>query len=654
VELEMIMKSLLTKSIHTLLGCGLLLLLGCQTPIGVDRVGRKRAYEQITASTLTGPQLSAESQMVIGRYNLEKLAQDSPDLAIAKLQEEACKDNRRDVLFALAELSYGTAHNYESYTWVTIHQQGQRPQVSLPGKKAARGYYFASAVYAYFYLFGDSPDPIPGQYDRHFRMACDFYNRGLAKALTKEGSDDVDLINRELKLPYGTVSMTATRPGFPWSEAQFHEFVSADEYTVRGLSPRERSPGLGMPLIAIPDRAAFGSNWPSYYLPGIKAPASAFLRIDGTVCDMTSSRLKASLELYAAYGERELQVGKQTVPLEMDRTIAIAYGLQHSIQWKARMVQFFTGRELLENGIYLSQPYVSGKIPVVFVYGTGGSPSDWAGAFNILSSDPVVSSRFQFWFLVYNTGNPIAYSGWLLRDGLDKVVHDLDPQGKDPALRNMVIIGHSQGGLVTKLSAVDADNKFWPLVSDKPIDQIGLKPAERQLLSNAVLFTHSPYVKRVVLACAPNLGSILVNNFIQNLAQHLISMPSDLAQLGTSLATLNLGGSQSAALKKMHGKLATSVANMNPDNPFLLALHGLPLADDIKGDTIIGVLGNGPVEDDNDGVVAYKSAYLPGMETQNIVHCGHGEVPRNPAAIDDIRRILLLHLKELGETSTAK
>jgi pimeloyl-ACP methyl ester carboxylesterase len=652
--LELIMKHIFVKSIYTLMASGLLVVLGCQTPIGVDRVGMTRAYQQITASTLTGPQISADSQMVIGRYGLEKLAVESPDLAIAKLQEEACKDNRRDVLFALAELSYGLAKSFDENTWVSIHQQGQSGLISLPGKKAARGYYFASAVYAYFYLFGNSPDAVPGIYDRHFRMACDFYNRGLAKSLTLEGSDNVVLFSKELKLPYGTVNMTATRPGFPWSEEQFHEFVAADEYTVRGLSPRERTHGLGVPLIGIPDRAAFGSNWPSYYLPGMKVAATAFLRIDGTVCDMTSSRLKASLELYSAIGDREIQVGEQKVPLETDRTAAIAYALQYSVQWKARMVQFFTGRELLKSGIYLTQPYVPGRIPVVFVYGTGGSPSDWAGAFNILSADPTVNSHFQFWFLVYNTGNPIAYSGWLLRDSLGKTVRQLDPEGKDAALREMVIIGHSQGGLVTKLSAVDSGDKFWTLISDKPIDQLGFKPAERELLGNMLIFEHSPYVKRVILACAPNLGSILVNNFIQTLAQHLISMPSGLAQLGTSLATLNLGSSQSAAIKKLGGKVPTSVANMNPDNPFLLRLHDLPLADGIKGDTIIGVLGKGPVEDDNDGVVAYKSAYLPGMETQNIVHCGHGEVPANPQAIDDIRRILLLHLKETSEAPATK
>ncbi len=622
-----------------------MLLTGCATPIGVNRVGMERAYQQITANAMTGPVLSAETQVVLGRYGLDKLQKESPNLTVAQLQEHACKDNRRDVLFALAEFSYATAKNYESYTWVTVHQPDQTTK-TLRGKRAARTYYFASAVYAYFYLFSEGQEAPPDLYDRHFRTACDFYNRGLAKALTEENSDDVNLISRELHLPMGKVSMTATRPGFPWSEAQFHEFVATDEYLVRGLSPRERVSGLGVPLIAIPDRTAFGSNWPSYYLPGLKAPASAFLRIEGTVCDMTSSRLKASLELYLAVTERELKIGDKAVPLETDLTAAIAYGLQHSIQWKARMVQLFTGRELIKSGIYLTQPYEPGKIPVVFVYGTGGSPSDWAGAFNTLQADPAVSSRYQFWYLVYNTGNPIAYSGWLLRNGLDKVVKELDPQGKDAALRNMVVIGHSQGGLVTKLTAVDSGNKFWSIVSDKPIDQLGLKPAERQLLGECMIFEHSPYVKRVVLACAPNLGSILVNNFIQNLAQRLISMPQQLTQLGTELATLNLGGTKSAAIKKLHGKVPTSVANMNPDNPFLLALHDIPLADDIKGHTIIGVCTPGPIEDGNDTVVAYKSACLPGMESQTVVHCAHGDVPGDPVAIDDIRRILLRHATE--------
>lgn len=634
-----------------MVGCGLMAFLcGCETPIGVNRVGMNRAYQQITASALAGPQLSADTQLVLARYGLDKLRQDTPDLAIARLQEQACQDARRDVLFALAELSYATARSYEGYTWVTVYKQDRTTTVTVDGKRAARAYYGAAAVYAYFYVFGKGTEALPDPFDRHFRTACDFYNRGLARALTRENSDQVDLTSRELQLPMGQISVAATRPGFRWSEAQFHEFVAADEYQVRGLEPRERVSGLGVPLIAIPDRAAFGTNWPDYYSTGIKAPASAFLRLDGTVCDMTSTRLHATLELYSSYDVREIKIGQQTVPLETDLTAPIAYALQSSVQWKARMTQFFTGKELIKNGVYLTHPYEPGKIPAVFVYGTSGSPSDWAQAFNTLEADPVLSSHYQYWYLVYNTGNPIAYSGWLLRNGLDKVVQDLDPQGKDPALRDMIVIGHSQGALVTKLVAVDSGDKFWSLLSDKPIDELNLKPADKDLLQNCAFVEHSPYVRRIVLACAPNLGSICVNNFIQRLSQRLIHMPQELNQLGAELATLNLGSSQNAALNRLRGKVPTSVTNMNPNNPFLLALYGLPLADDIEGHTIVAVCTPGPVEKGNDTVVAYKSACLPGMESQYVVHCTHGETPRNPVAIEEIRRILLLHLKETNPT----
>ena len=85
------------------------LVAGCATPIGVNRVGMDRAYQQITANAMTGPQLSAETLAVLGRYGLEKLTDSAPDLAIARLQEQACTDKRRDVLFALADLSYAAA-----------------------------------------------------------------------------------------------------------------------------------------------------------------------------------------------------------------------------------------------------------------------------------------------------------------------------------------------------------------------------------------------------------------------------------------------------------------------------------------------------------------------------------------------------------------
>ena len=617
-----------------------LALAGCETPIRVQNVGVDRAYHQVTESALTGPNLSTETLVVLGRYGLEELAEDSPDLAIMRLKEMACRDNRPELLFALADLSYATGGRYERNTWVSVHQDDGKKKVTLSGREASRTYYFSSAVYAYFYIFNEGPHR-PGMWNQQFRTACEFYNHGLAKSLRRVGGDLHSVKEQEIKLPMKKTRLEMMRAGYSWPEAQLRAFVPADDFVVHGLRPRERSSGLGVPLIATPDWSAFGTNWPDYFLRDMKVPATLFLRVEGSVCDMAADRLQATLELYSGFSTRETAVNGQTVPLEVDYSATLAYMLQHSVQWKARIAQFFTGLELIKSRIYLSQPYAPYKIPVIFVYGTGGSPSDWANAYNMLRADPDINTHYQFWYFVYNTGNPISYSGARLRESLDKVIKELDPEGKDDALRKAIVIGHSQGGLVTKLSAVDSGDVFWNYISDKPLDQLKLSPESRELLRNMYFFEHSPYVHRVILVCAPNQGSVLVNNWMQNLGQFLISMPVQLTRLGTDLATLYSAGKLKPAMKQFAGKVPTSVANMNPNNPFLKALYSLPLADDIKGNTIIGVLGDGPVEECNDGVVAYTSARLPGMESEDIVHGNHDEVLISPVTAECIRRILL-------------
>lgn len=40
----------------------------------------------------------------------------------------------------------------------------------------------------------------------------------------------------------------------------------------------------------------------------------------------------------------------------------------------------------------------------------------------------------------------------------------IDPDGEDPALRNLVLIGHSQGGLLARLMVTDSGTRFWDAV----------------------------------------------------------------------------------------------------------------------------------------------------------------------------------------------
>jgi len=51
----------------------------------------------------------------------------------------------------------------------------------------------------------------------------------------------------------------------------------------------------------------------------------------------------------------------------------------------------------------------------------------------------------------------------------------------------MVIIGHSQGGLLAKMTAIDSGSRFWDNISNKPLDELQMKEETRDLLRRGAL-----------------------------------------------------------------------------------------------------------------------------------------------------------------------
>ena len=132
-------------------------------------------------------------------------------------------------------------------------------------------------------------------------------------------------------------------------------------------------------------------------------------------------------------------------------------------------------------GLMMLHPYRPGRVPIVLVHGTASSPARWTELINELENDPTLGDRIQIWLFLYATGNPVAYSAGLLRAALEQARADLDPGGRDAALDRMVVIGHSQGGLLTKLMAVESGDAFWTRVSDEPLESLDLEPKTRKL-----------------------------------------------------------------------------------------------------------------------------------------------------------------------------
>jgi hypothetical protein len=262
---------------------------------------------------------------------------------------------------------------------------------------------------------------------------------------------------------------------------------------------------------------------------------------------------------------------------------------------------------------------------------------------NEILNDRELWNRYQIWLFTYNTGNPILYSGGILTQGLRSVVQQLDPSGQDEALRKMVVIGHSQGGLLTKLTAIDSGDRFWDRLFNVPIDQIDVSSDTRELLRRSLFYKPLPFVHRVVFISTPHQGSHFTGGYISELLRRLISLPGTLL---SPLQEVFQRSPEAVTTNAMGGEVPRSTDNMSPESPFIKTFSSIPIAPGVIAHSIIAVANpEDPKAEWDDGVVPYKSAHIDGVASELVVHSGHS-AQESPLGIEEVRRILLENLKE--------
>jgi pimeloyl-ACP methyl ester carboxylesterase len=607
-----------------LAGLLVLLLAGCSAPIGADRVTTRQAYAQMEENALRTAKLSATTVAILHRFDLDRLAARQPGEAVRQLHQKALATGERDLLFALAELSYAAGEHI-------------RRSVKPWDPRDASDYYLGAAVYAWLFLFAE-PEAAPPRFaDRRLLEACAFYNYGLGLALTDRRSTNaaVRLESGRRRLPVGAIDLKLDLTHFPASLEDFERFLLADQFRVRGLSVRNREPGLGAPLLAVQQ---FDPEL------GVRrcSPATVFLRLPHSLAEVDSVTNTASLELYSAFDKTMLTIGRFEVPLETDCTTHAAYVLNQSSVWGLGLKQFLTPARTVRSQLIPLQPFSPGRIPVVFVHGTFSSPVTWAELNNTLAADPVLRQRYQIWSFVYGSGNSLPVSAGELRDALTAAVSKLDPESTNALLRQMVIIGHSQGGLLTKLTATATGDKLWRAFSEKSLEDFPMAEEQRAKLRHLLFLEPLPFVRRVIFISTPHRGSYLASTFARRFASRLMSLPSTTISATWDMASFAQG---SKAEKFLRGRMPTSLDGMSPENPGLLALAGIPVAPSIKAHSIIPVKGNGDLQHGRDGVVAYTSAHVDYVESELVVRGPHS-CQNLPATIEEVRRILHQHLKE--------
>ena len=596
---------------------------GCATPIGVNHVDRAVAYHSLTANAISAERPSSFSARELMNLNLYQRFDEDPQRALAELHSGLAPTGDEDRIFALAELSF-------------LHAQNS----------GDRSYYLAAAVYAYAFAVPGKRGTPPQRIDPRLRWAVDFYNQALTQAAKSDEGASAIPMGGKFKLPFGELTVEFDERDLIWSGFRMKDFVPAADLEVRGLRNRYRTPGIGAALAASIEPLEGDGKQSMRIPPRLKIPVTAFLRLDDPRAALASGKLNGKLEFYTPESARTLKIEGVELPIEYETTSALALTLEGAPVWDFEIAGFrsgdFTiGGANLREGLFMLHPHKTGRIPVVLVHGTASSPARWAELVNELSNDRRFWENYEIWLFMYHTGNPVAYSAMLLRDALAKVVKEMDPDDKDTGFKRMVVMGHSQGGLLTKMTAIDSGTHLWPF--SVPPEELDVDAETRELLTHALMIKPLPFVRRVVFIATPHRGSYQALGILGSFASWMVNLPGRFTKLSLDLLTLQGKGFLLGA--KASG-LPTSIDNMNPTNRFIVALSAIPVAPGVAAHSIVGVEGGGPPAEGGDGVVKYLSAHIDGVESEKIVNSAHS-MQGNPETIQEVKRILFEHAKSM-------
>lgn len=640
---------------------------------------RKEAFASLkllnTAAKPVKREVSQRTRLTLRSFDLEKLLKSDLNQALIEIQKQVDKEPTPDLVFAVSELAFLEARRYE-----------------LLEPKLAVQYYLISSMHAFGYLFDPRFQSRRNSYDPHFREACLFYNDSLEKILrllgktSGEGSLGIDLYPNRLfsvqRRMLSDFNISCQHFSDQWKHDSLEPLRFASDYEVKGLQNEFRQYGLGVPMLAKYKPGTQKTKTTKYTTPNLCFPVTVILRFmpPGTL-DVNGHPLHAKIELYDPLTDIGTKIIHQHVPLESDLTTPIAYsisdpriasintfglvrsdlltkpipevlGQKTSADWSDEDEEEWQRRSI--QGLYMMQPHKEGKIPVIFIHGLWSSPMAWMEMFNALRGEPELRARYEFYFYFYPSGQPFWISAAQLRKDLEEFRTTFDSDKKDHNFDNMILVGHSMGGLISHLQTLDSGEEFWNLVSSHTPDTVfnGKSEETKREILDWFFFKANPSITRVISIATPHQGSRASNDLTQWFGKKIIKLPENvLESIGLTKENKDLLNGDSLL------KVKTSIESLSPEQPVFGAMQKQRQYSMTRYHNIVGEIEQtnalSRMLPPSDGVVAVESAKLKQYDSQITVQCEHTVIHSHPKTILEVRRILFEHLRSLNRSVTA-
>jgi triacylglycerol esterase/lipase EstA (alpha/beta hydrolase family) len=514
--------------------------------------------------------------------------------------------------------------------------------------------YVESARYAYAYLFMTERKPAMRALEDRQTQVRDYYNfsvqRVVTETLTLHRDDIASSLdaNGNFRFPLGPWMLngyveqgeSSAKKGLP------QELVPAASLTFKGLRNIYRRDGVGAELVAVRSKRVVDRNSVDFPWSETPFPAvSVVMSFGGTTLEEVLHTKEMTVIGYDPYRRVNVQLEGTEIPLAANFTSAYGLWLARS-GFASQALLTLVGRgDVLERPhVYMMQPYDPDRRIIVMLHGLASSPEAWINVANEVLGDEALRQHYQIWQVYYPTNMPMIINHHEIQKALEATLKHVDPTGTAEASKDIVLIGHSMGGVLSRLMVSSSTNLIWDRVEKKyALDEQRLNKL-REKMGPYGEFRPLEGVSRAVFIATPHRGTPIAENRFARWISSLITLPVSLVTRFAEMTQLVVDPTSAK-----HQPLMTplsSIGSLSDKDPFMQMTHNLALSPDVAYHSIIG--NNTPnvsLDFSDDGVVPYNSAHLPGAVSEKIVPSWHS-VQETPEAIVEIRRILRLHLQE--------
>lgn len=610
--------------------CALALVLsGCTTVQYVELREKppNPIMERLTRTAFGGPGPSARSRQFLNATGYS----DDNDFArmLSHCQQQLGQPHHEEALHAAAEISYLASQRCRKqdralaldlcldatrYSWMAITEPNAN---------------------------GRLPDPNQPAY----RETTEIYNTSLQQLLRLTKSSGEYRLGQSIRMPVsGRVVHTEIPFPSEWlTPEQLGKFEFVADYELRNLKNRHTTSGVGVPIMVRRQRPKAANELEEYYADGLSMPITVVAQFEA---DSWHSHPDETirLQLLDTRESDGVVVGQTLLPLESDLSTPLAWYLTDPRKKLLETFAFFRPDKAQKlEGLYMIQPYDPDRIPVLMVHGIWSSPNTWMEMFNDLQSDPVIRDKYQFWFYMYPTGEPLTFATANLRDRLKEMRIRCDPHGRNQKLEQTVVVGHSMGGLMAYLLTVDSEDRLWKAMSKVPVEEIMADHETHAQIRRVFFFESDRSIDRIVTIASPFQGSGYSNNVTRWLGNSLVFLPAVTSRLSELIFRQNHQTGNPFAPR-------TSLDSLNRSSAVLSLVNETTAPQEVTHHNVVGVKKTWWIQHATDGVVRLTSARRQDAETEITVRASHSDVQRHPETISEVRRVLLEHLDHVSRS----